>query len=333
MVIIVFITVRCCSVSSLSTMSVESPADDMSSPTSDTTTVTLQPQQQQQQQQLTGQLMGQPIYHGVGAGGLPHQQSNMAVPPHLLQQQQQHQAAMAQQMQMKRDYEQQQRLQRIHTLQTAQTRMATSMPSGGYPPALPNPPPFRSNHPSGGMYTNNDFALNRTSSLHRPTTSGFNRAHLMSSPAPSPTPSKKKSRMLSTTLGRFFKRNQPGAGAVGGVVSCSDGSRVNCYSPGSHLLNPASSAELSSPYSQTSSRPLGGVSHPVRPPLSQMQPAFRQQQQQLPPTTANYSLQQQQQLMQHQRFLQQQHHLQQLGQHQQQVQQLGSYIVGKDLRW
>ncbi|KAF7231950.1 hypothetical protein EG68_04095 [Paragonimus skrjabini miyazakii] len=179
--------------SSLSATSSDSPCEEATSSISDS--------------QLTGQSIGVVSFsstHSQPPPPLRPAPPQQAYQHHLQQQQMVHN-------QLMRDYEHQQQYQSLRAIQ----------PHVG-PPFPSNSRPLHSRAlNSTGMYMSDNYSYGSPA----PT---IGRAQFMASPAPSPTPSKKKSRMLSGTLGRFFKRNNTSTGAdvqpIGGFAGSFVGS-------------------------------------------------------------------------------------------------------------
>ncbi|TGZ62405.1 hypothetical protein CRM22_007449 [Opisthorchis felineus] len=253
--------------------------------------------------QSSGHQLGSPTF-----GSIPQQQmfSVHPQPPVQQQMQNQQQQHLLQKNHLQREYEQYQ------SLQAVQSRLG----GNSYHPPQRYPPPPRGINPSG-VYVPE---MSPYGSM-----APYNRSQFISSPAPSPTPSKKKSRMLSGTLGRFFKRNNS-SGLVSGSEAQSS-AFPSSYTSTPYPTRPgypgfASPSRVGSPmhfrHPVQSNAALGITQQPFTrgpfPPGTQQQPYP--------------SISHQQQLMQHQRFLiqQQQHHqLQHMNQRNAQPPPLGVY--------
>ncbi|KAF5397743.1 hypothetical protein PHET_09208 [Paragonimus heterotremus] len=279
--------------SSLSATSSDSPCEEATSSISDS--------------QLTGQSIGVVSFSSTHSQPPPPLRS---APPqqvyqhHLQQQQMVH-------SQLLRDYEHQQQYQSLHAIQ----------PHVG-PPFPSNSRPLHSRAVnSTGMYMTNNYSYGSPA----PT---IGRAQFMASPAPSPTPSKKKSRMLSGTLGRFFKRNNTSTGAdvqsiggfAGSFVGSSAATQSSYRQQHPYNISQPSLPTFSSPSrvgTQMHFRQNGsqfGVAGPGQPMLVRPQITSGQVYSPL-----SQQQQQQQLLHQHQRYIQQQQHLQQMNQRHQQM--------------
>lgn len=212
--------------------------------------------------------------------------------------QQQH--MLAQHSQAQRDFEQQQ--QQYHQFQASQTRVS----AGLGPPYGMRHPQFRPMTPTGTYYSSDASAMPGQ-------LSGFNRAQFLVSPAPSPTPSKKKSRMLSGTLGRFFKRNQSNTG--GDLPVAPAASYSPSLNPNPYQTRPLGTGAYGSP--SRVGAPVNSLRHPLGPGVSLPPHVVRPQQLQVT-SAQRYSPLTQQQL-----FQQQQHQQRLMQQQQQQFQHLG----------
>ncbi|GAA55358.1 liprin-alpha-3 [Clonorchis sinensis] len=245
--------------------------------------------------QSSGHQLGSPTF-----GSIPQQQmfsvhQQQPVQQQMQNQQQQH---LLQKNHLQREYEQYQ------SLQAVQSRLG----GNSYHPSQRYPPPPRGINPSGVYVPEMSPYGSMTP---------YNRSQFISSPAPSPTPSKKKSRMLSGTLGRFFKRNNS-SGLVSGSEAQSS-AFPSSYTSTPYSARPgypgfASPSRVGSPmhfrHPVQSNAALGITQQPfTRGPF----PPGTQQPQPYPSISHH-----QQQLMQHQRFLmqqqQQQHQLQHMNQ-------------------
>ncbi|THD22928.1 Liprin-alpha-2 [Fasciola hepatica] len=265
------------SAGSLSGISADSPGEEASSSASDPA------------------LMGQP---NVSHAQLISQQNYLQ---HQQQQQQQH--ILAQQSQNQRDFEQQQQQQQqYHQFQASQLRIAAGMG----PPYGPRHPQFRPMTPTGAYYASDGAAVSGQ-------LSGFNRAQFLVSPAPSPTPSKKKSRMLSGTLGRFFKRNQS---STAGDMPTAPITFSPSLNPNPYHTRPPGTGAYGSP--SRIGTPMGSVRHPLGAGVGLPTHVIRPQQLQMTGAQRYSPVTQQQQL-----FQQQQQQQRMMYQQQQQFQQLG----------
>ncbi|CAL8106434.1 unnamed protein product [Calicophoron daubneyi] len=272
------------SAGSLSAISADSPCDEGSSSNSDSAHIS-------QPSVSTSQNNFGPVQMSTAA----YSQPVTMLPQQTYQRHLQQQQALFQQNQLQREYEQNQYQQ----LQGNQPRMPATFNTSYHTPS--RQPPYRSITPGSQMYL---------AGYASGASMGINRAQFLVSPAPSPTPSKKKSRMLSGTLGRFFKRNH----SSGGVGASEQ--PPNCLSPtptpASYMSRPmhpvyASPSRVGPPIAYRQQVPFGPSNGPQNLLRSHLQQQQRFQQQQ----------QQQQQILQQQRYLQQQQIQQQINQRQQ----------------
>ncbi|KAF8566875.1 hypothetical protein P879_02247 [Paragonimus westermani] len=281
--------------SSLSATSSDSPCEEATSSISDS--------------QLTGQSIGVVSFSSTNSQPPPPLRPappQQAYQHHLQQQQMAHN-------QLMRGYEHQQQYQ---SLRAMQAHVGPPFPSNSRPL-------YSRALNSTGMYMTDNYGYG----LPAPT---IGRAQFMASPAPSPTPSKKKSRMLSGTLGRFFKRtnntstgadSQPIGGFAGSFVGSTAVPQSSYRQQHSHNISQPSLPTFSSPSrvgTQMHFRQNGpqfGVTGPGQPMLLRPQVASGQ----VYPPLSQQQQQQQQLLHQHQRYIQQQQHLQQISQRHQQM--------------